>query len=131
RQGNEAFARQRYEDALELYEKAELRSADPGLVAYNQAAAYYRLGRYREAEHHYGRCLEDDQAPPLRRARAAFDLGNALVHQAADSNADQLAQAVAAYRTCAAEPAADRDLRSDARHNLELAQLLLQKARAR
>jgi tetratricopeptide (TPR) repeat protein len=131
RQGNEAFARQQYEQALEWYAQAEEASADPGLVAYNQAAAYYRLGRFKEAELHYRRCLDDDLAPPLRRARACFDLANALVRQAGEEDPAQLALAVAAYRACLTDPATVADLRADARFNLELAQLLWLQARAR
>ncbi len=131
RQGNEAFARQHYEQALELYSQAEEESDDPGLVAFNKAAAYYRLGHFREAELHYRRCLEDDQVPGLRRARTSFDLGNSLVRQAGERDVAQLAQAVVAYRACLKDPAADADLRGDARYNLELAQLLWLKAKAR
>jgi Ca-activated chloride channel family protein len=131
RQGNEAFGRGQYEQALEWYIQAEELSSDPGLVAYNKAATNYRLGRFKEAELHYRRCLEDDQAPGLRRARACFDLGNALVRQADAQDVASLTQAVAAYRACLAEPAAEGDLRLDARFNLELAQLLWLQARAR
>ena len=41
-----------------------------------------------------------------------------------------LAQAVQAYRACLLEPDLPSDLRADARHNLELAQLLWLKARS-
>jgi Ca-activated chloride channel homolog len=131
RAGNEAFARQEYEEALVHYAGAEERSQDPGLLAFNSAAAYYRLGRYREAELHYRRCLEDDEVPAGRRALALFGRGNALVRQAGEQDAAPLAQAVAAYRACLAERAAPPDLRADARFNLEWAQLLWLKARAR
>src|SRR5207249_2654115 len=77
RLGNNAFERGAYPQALDCYARAEEFTTDPGLVALNEAAALYRLGRYREAELHYLRALED--ATDARRARALLDLGNALV----------------------------------------------------
>lgn len=131
RQGNEAFARQDYAQALKLYAQAEGRGDDPGLIEFNRGLACYRLQDYGAAAVHFRRCLDDEAAPLLRRARAAFDLGNALVRQSGADDAAGLRQAVAAYRACLAQGKLDADLWSDARHNLELAQLLWQKARAR
>lgn len=128
RQGNEAFARQDFARALELYAQAEGHGDDPGLIEFNRGVACYRLGDHATAAIHFRRCLDDEAAPPRRRARAAFDLGNALVQQA---DAASLRQAVAAYRACLAQGKLDADLWTDARHNLELAQLLWLKARAR
>ena len=127
RQGNEAFARQEYENALKAYEQAETLAPDPGLISFNKAAAHYRLGQHREAIECYRRCLEDDQAPIERRARAHFDFGNALLQYAGD-NAQTLAEAVSAYRACLHQPMLSARLRADARHNLEIAQLLWLKA---
>ena len=131
RQGNDAFAREEYDLALEFFEKAEVAlRRDPGRVSFNKAAAYYRLNRHREAIECYRRALEDDRAPSDRIARASFNLGNALVQQAGDSP-QQLAEAVAAYRGCLHQPDLPVKLRSDARHNLELAQLLWLNAKAK
>jgi Ca-activated chloride channel family protein len=128
RQGNEAFAQHDYETALKFFEHAESLTLDPGLVSFNKAAAYFRLGRHKEAIECYRRCLEDDQSSIDRRARAHFDLGNALVQYAPD-NPLTLAEAVAAYRACLYQPNLQVKLRDDARHNLELAQLLWLKVR--
>src|SRR5205823_9101099 len=67
RSGNDAFERGAFDEAVEWYTKAEDGATDPGRVAANKAAALYRLGRYREAELHYVRGLEDAAGP--RRAR--------------------------------------------------------------
>lgn len=128
RQGDEAFARQEYENALGLYEKAGGLSQDPGRVSFNKAAAFYRLERYKEAIECYRRCLEDDSSPAKRRARACFDLGNALLQQAGD-DPRQLAEAVAAYRAALHLADAQSKWSAGARHNLELAQMLWLKAR--
>jgi Ca-activated chloride channel family protein len=78
RAGNAAFARGDYEAALRHYAEAEAATADPGQVAFNQAAALYQLGRFAEAAEHYERALEDAEAG--RRARACYGLANALAH---------------------------------------------------
>ena len=72
RRGNEAFQRKDYTAALELYELAEERAADPGLVAFNKAATLSRLGRTREAELCYLRCMQDRDAPAQRETQGAL-----------------------------------------------------------
>jgi hypothetical protein len=124
RQGDAAFMRQDYPSAVKLYEEAESSTHDPGLVSFNKAAAYYRARQYREAIECYRRCLDDDQAPSDRRASAHFHLGNALFRQAGDGDADLFKQSASAYRACLREPGLSATLRADARHNLELAQML-------
>ena len=122
RQGNAAFARQQFEEALAWYTKAEFATDDPGLVAFNKGAALYRLGRFDEAAAHYQRCLEDQAIPAFRLARTSYDFGTALV-RADTKDRRRLEQAIAAFRQClAAQPAAD--LRTDALANLELAKWL-------
>ncbi len=130
REGNAAFAAGEYEDALSAYEEAERGTIDPGLVAFNRAAACFRLGRFAEAAAGYRQCLDDDQATPARRARAQYDLGTALLKQSGGTSAALLRQAVTAFRACLAQPNLESDLAKDARHNLELAQLLWLRARA-
>ena len=44
RRGNAAFEAKDYLGAVRLYEQAEVHATDPGLVAFNKAAALYRLG---------------------------------------------------------------------------------------
>lgn len=128
RQGNEAFARGDYAGAVARYEQAETRTTDPGLVAFNEAAALYRLGRYRDAERHYLRCLED--AEGLRRPRAFYDLGNAVLRQADGRDARLLDRAIGFYEDCLRLAEPDTNLAADARFNLDLARALRQKVQA-
>src|SRR6478736_5916071 len=71
RDGNAAFDRSDYEQAVEFYTQAEDRATDPGQVAYNKATALYRLAldekeegtgdpgsRFRKAEDYYRRSAE-------------------------------------------------------------------------
>jgi tetratricopeptide (TPR) repeat protein len=130
RRGNLAFAAGDFEESLRLFGEGERLATDPGLLAFNKAAANFRLGRYAEAALGYRQCLDDDRIAAPRRARAQYDLGTALVKQSGSASAALLRQAVSAFRQCLAQPDLDADLRNDARHNLELAQLLWLRARA-
>jgi Ca-activated chloride channel family protein len=126
RQGNAALDRADFAAAVADYERAEESATDPGLVAFNKATALYHLGRYREAELHYRYARE--QATGRRAAQLLYNLGNCLVQQAQDRNARRLTEAISLYDLCLQQPATDAALRKDARHNLEVARLLWQKA---
>jgi tetratricopeptide (TPR) repeat protein len=128
RRGNAAFAREDFETAVECYQRAEILTTDPGLVAFNMGAAYYRLGKYRAAEQHFRRCLED--AAGSRRARALYNFGNSLVRRSRASDVEALREAVASYEACLREGHADPDLAADATDNLKLARVVLAQAEA-
>src|SRR6202011_3040441 len=99
-----------------------------GLVAFNKAAALYRLGRYGEAESYYARCLED--AGEDRLPQALYNLANCLVQQARDTDTGMLERAVANYERCLRQEPKDSGLAEDARANLELTKALLARAKA-
>ena len=128
RQGDAAFEQGDWQAALDAYRQAEERSVDPGLVAFNEAAALYRLGRYREAELHYLRCRDD--AAGERRARVEYDLANAIVQQAQDRDAKRLEEAIASYEDCLRRAPAGSELAEAAGFNLRLARALLVQAKA-
>src|SRR5580704_14789933 len=117
--GNDAMQREDYENALQLYQQAEERGTDPGLIAFNKATAYYRLRDFRQAENHYRMALGDAAIPEQRRARAFFNLGDCLVEQAGDKDVKLLREAIRCYEHCL-ESKPDDGLRNDAIHNLEL-----------
>ncbi len=123
RQGNEAFAREDFDAAIQFYERAAVLSTDPGQVAFNEGAAYYRLGDYRQSEQHFRQALED--ATGLRRARALYNLGNSLVRRAGPRDVEVLREAVGCYEACLREGNADPDLIVDARDNLKVAREVL------
>jgi hypothetical protein len=127
--GNAAFQRQDYASALALYEKGETAATDPGQVAFNEAAALYKLGRYRLAERHYRCALED--ALGRRQALARYGLANCLVRQGDELGSKALQEAIDLYDQCRAATDLDPDLATDIRHNLELAKLLWLEAKAR
>src|SRR5207244_676052 len=42
RNGNDAYARGEFEEAIKHFEQAEALTLDPGLISFNKAAAHYR-----------------------------------------------------------------------------------------
>jgi hypothetical protein len=132
RQGNAAFAREDYVAAVTAFTQVEDLTDDPGLVAYDKAAALYRMalqpenvrqrGRLlRESEQSYRHALED--ATGSRRWAALYGLGNSLVQQHQGRGVKTLFDAIACYEQVLAGDA-EPQLKEDARHNLELAKLL-------
>jgi hypothetical protein len=128
RQGNEAFDRGDFAAATDSYARAEERTQDPGLVAFNEGTALYQLGQFRDAELHYRRCREDAEGPRL--TRLLFNLGNCLLQQEQGRNPARLREAIRLYQQCLEQPNLDANLADDARHNLELARLLWLQAKA-
>ncbi len=129
RLGNQAIERGAFDEALRLYQQAEERGTDPGLIAFNKATAYYQLQDFRQAENHFRMALDDAAIPAERRAKALYDLGNCLVRQADDKDVETLRSAIRCYELCL-DAAPEDALRSDAAHNLEVAKLLWNKARS-
>ncbi len=130
REGNAAFVRGDFARAAALYEKAEVRATDPGLVAFNLAAAKYRVAEadgspqaLLEAEQAY-RCCTEPGNP--RRAAALYGLGNCLLLKAGDRDAATLKAAIECYDRCLREASPDAALTADARYNRERARLALQ-----
>lgn len=133
RAGNEALRQGDYARAVSLYEQAEARATDPGLVAFNLATARYHLAlsgegtpqTLAEAEQAYRCCVAPDDP---RRARALYGLGNCLLLRAGGGttpDAAGLRAAVGCYEQCLRETKADGSLAADARYNVERARLLL------
>ena len=128
RHGNDAFLGHDFDEALRCYRLAATTTPDPGAAAFDAGSAHFRKEQFAEAAAAFRQALDDDGAPPERRARAWYDLGAALLHEAADR--PMLEEAMDAYRHClAASP--DEVLRRDAIHNLEIAGRRWLKARPR
>ncbi len=128
RLGNEAYLRGDLDAAEHYYAAASERTTDPGLVAFNKGAVAVQKGEMREAELNYMRALDDRAAPPDRRARALYNRGVCLL--ARGGSASVYRSAIACFEQCLDLPAGDDALAADARHNLELAKLLWNKARS-
>jgi len=111
------------------FRQAEQGAPDPSVAAANRAAALYRLARLDDADQTYQRSADGN---PAHAARAAYDRGNCAFGKACaeEGTAEPalLEQAAALYEACLAledkTPPAGL-LFDDARHNLELAKLIL------
>ena len=129
RLGNLRIEQGAYDESLSFFQQAEERGNDPGLIAFNKATAYYHLHDFRNAENHYRMALDDAAIPRERRTKALYNLGNCLIREASEHDIRTLRDAIRCYELCLdMEPAPD--LSKDAAHNLELAKLLWNKARA-
>lgn len=133
RQANAKFAEKDLDAADRLYDAAEERTADPGLVAFNRAAVLFQQGKFREAELAYTRTVKDRACPPDRLARALYNRGTCLLRRAPatwsrPADAEEVAalcwSAAADFARCLELASTDEQLRDDARHNLRLAKLL-------
>jgi tetratricopeptide (TPR) repeat protein len=129
RRGNRAQTEQKYVDALRLYDQAQERTTDPGMVAFNEGVAFYQQGDYVRAESHFRMARQD--AVGRRRLGADYDLACSLVQTAGDRDVRKLAEAIGLFEECLRQVEPDNPLAADARHNLELAKFTWLLARAR
>ncbi|MCZ2342202.1 MAG: hypothetical protein LC104_10465 [Bacteroidales bacterium] len=128
RAGNARFEVGQVEEAMALYQQASPRFPDPGLIAFNTAAALYQQGDYRGAELAYWQTLSDAAIPPTRQAEALFNRGVCLLKRGGEAQLYRVA--IDCLEAAASHPAATAELEADARFNLELAKLLWNQARA-
>jgi tetratricopeptide (TPR) repeat protein len=123
RRGIAALDAGQLESALSHFSVAGERTTDPGLVAFNEGVALYRLLRFREAELRF-RCSLSD-AEGARRANALYNLGCALVQSSQGRRAEPLRQAIESFEMALDSSDLSEELRSQAQDNLELAKRLL------
>ena len=92
RQGDQAFAENRYEDARQYWQQAIEKSPErAAALRYNQGAAAYRMEKFEEAESAFKEATEST-LPPRQRADAWYNLGNAQLRQG------KYEEAIASYR---------------------------------
>lgn len=122
RRGNVAFRAGDKAAADALYARAEERTADPGLVAFNRGAVAFDCDRLRDAEEYYARALQDAACPPDRAAKAWYNRGTCLLWRG--GSIDVYRAAVACFEHTLDSGAADDHLKARARDNLVRAKLL-------
>jgi len=113
--GNERFAENAFQDAVNEYRLAQVADPDRAEPYYNSANAYNRLGQIDAALAQTRQALKT--ADPALAAQAWYNLGNAYF------DARQWSQAIEAYKEALRLQPDD----PDAKHNLELALQKLQK----
>src|SRR3989338_3894037 len=75
KKGNEQFKEKHYDTALEIYQKAEVRSPDVPEVRYNLGTTFYQLDRFKEGEAQLKKALDQAQSKELK-ATAWYNYGN-------------------------------------------------------
>ena len=114
--GNAALAQGKFDDALAAYRQAQIDAPEDARVHFNIGDVLYRQKQYAQAEQTYRQALAG--AGRQLRAKAAYNLGNAQFQQG------KLTDAAESYeRALEIDP---HDM--DAKFNLELVQLLLNRA---
>lgn len=114
-QGNEAFARDSFGEALHAYSQAGQKAPDLAAPHYNAANTLYRVGSFEEALVQLQEALVS--ADTELTVKSFFNLGNLFF------NAQEYPLAIEAYKEVLR--ATPNDV--DAKYNLELALLLLQR----
>ncbi|MEE9294913.1 MAG: tetratricopeptide repeat protein [Phycisphaerae bacterium] len=122
---NGLFADGDYTSALEAYREAEVMQPESPELAYNQGAAYYKLGDYSSAGDAFNRAL---LTRDLRlEAKIKYNLGDVAYASALEKESDLqeaidlLKKAIGRYRDAIELDAQD----ADARANIESAQLMI------
>ncbi len=107
RAGNSHFQRQKYEEALSFYQRAEVLEPDNLRIHYNIGNTLYRLGRFPEAVQELSLAIVDKN--PLVRSQAFYNLGNTFFRM------NRLDDAINAYKMALLANPKDRQ----AKENLE------------
>ena len=122
---NGLFADGEYASALEAYKEAEVLQPESPELAYNQGAAYYKLGDYSSAGDAFNRALLTRDLG--LEAKIKYNLGDVAYASALEKQSDLqeaidlLKKAIGRYRDAIELDAQD----TDARANIETAQLLI------
>ena len=74
KQGNEAYQRGEFQEALDFYQKAEIEKPESPGIEYNKAGARVKLGDYEYALEGYQKSLLSDNVSWVRDAH--FNMGN-------------------------------------------------------
>ena len=125
-QGNALYQQGKYQAAAEHYAIAAQVQPEATVIHFNRGNAAYKQGDYAQALTHYNRAL--DTTDRRLESRAKYNLGNVKYQQALHAlqqpqEATTLLRTAMTYYRDSLEVDANQ---SDAQHNLELAQRLLQ-----
>ena len=107
RKGNGLFAREKFDEALEVYQQAEVLEPDATAIHFNLGNTHYRMGNYQEAARELELVMTDKD--PKRRADALYNIGNVVF------KAGQLEPAIQSYKAALLENPDDLQ----AKQNLE------------
>ena len=114
-EGNRRFSEGRYEQALDLYQKALEESPDSSTIQFNLGDAFFKKDDLEGAADSFSNALKSEH--PELNSSAQYNLGNTFYRQG------KLRESLSAYREALRLAPEDRD----AKHNLEFVQKELKK----
>ena len=99
--GNEAYAKEHYGKAIEMYEKAqEAQKEDSGHISFNKANSLFRQGKLDDAIEYYRDASNNSENEKLT-SMAQFNLGNCFYNKAVEAEKEDPEKAVEDYRQSA------------------------------
>ena len=90
--GNEAYSKEKYKNALEMYEDAASKTKGDARIDYDRAVASYKIGKYPEAVDFFNKTLLSDDEKLVRSAH--YNLGNTFYQMGIDKENKEIASAV-------------------------------------
>ncbi|HSG29360.1 MAG TPA: tetratricopeptide repeat protein, partial [Candidatus Krumholzibacterium sp.] len=127
KKGNSDFMAGEYEKALELYERASVKSPESAVIAFNLGDVYYRMDDFAKAREKFQEAAMKTRELPLE-ARAWYNIGNCAFSEGARQLDSDLEKALGLYRESVGfyQTALEKDPElSDAAHNMEIARLMI------
>jgi len=125
--GNRSFAKEDYDGAIELYEKASVKAPESPVVYFNIGDAYFKKGDFEKARENFEKAAEKTEDLGFE-ALSWYNMGNCAFKQAERQQDGDLQKALDYYKESIQfyETALkkDPDLR-DAAYNLEVARLVV------
>jgi len=125
--GNDAFARQDYDAAIDAYDEASVDLPESAVVLFNKGVAFYGKEAYEKARELFDKAVVASPDASIE-AKCLYNLGNCAFRQAQRRQDGDLEKAIAAYeesiRFYSAALDRDKGLQQAAR-NIEVARLIL------
>lgn len=125
---NEVYSSGDYNQALTLYEQAEVENPESPHIYFNKGITYYRLEDYEKAKQAFLSAASKSQDLELE-AKAYYNLGNTNFFEAARYVETDLKKAIELYQEAIVnyQVAIERDENiPDAAHNIEITRLIVQ-----
>jgi len=123
----DAYAAGDFEQALNLYEEAEVNMPESPHIYFNKGLSYYRLEDYEKAKESFLSAATKTKDLGLE-AKAYYNLGNTAIQEASRHTETDLEKAIELYREAITnyQVALERDKSlTDAAHNIEVARLIV------
>jgi tetratricopeptide (TPR) repeat protein len=126
-QGNAAYAKGQYQEAIEAYDKASVDEPESAPILFDKGTVHYQLGDYGKAREAFEQAALKTKSLPLE-ARCQFNLGDCAFREAQRQADSDLQKALAGFQSSVRyyQEALKLDPQlKDAAYNIEVARLTL------